>query len=177
MWNRINLIGIVRAHLKTLRSLNQPTGDTSIYWRDKVTFIAVPIFLSCVLSVSGINLMLQVPNLIAIISIFGGFLFNLLAIIYSYIDKIKSPDASYIKKRFANEINSNISFCILSSIFIVLLLLFYSVIQNKNQYDILIWLSLFTEFVIYCLLGVFFLTLLMILSRVFVLLQKEGDEV
>jgi len=174
MLNRINLTGIIKAHLKTLRSLNQTAEDSSVYWGDKVIFFAFPIILSCALSLSKVNLSSQVSNLIAIISIFGGFLFNLLAIIYSYIDKINTPDASYIKKRFANEINSNISFCILLSIFIVLLLLFYSVIQNKNQHDILIWISLFAEFIIYFLLTIFFLTLLMVLSRVFILLQKEG---
>lgn len=175
MFHRISILDIIKAHFRTLRSLNQSVGDKSIYWRDIITFFALPIILSYIFYILKLNLNSQVSNLIAIISIFGGFLFNLLAIIYSYIDKINVPTASIIKKKFANEINANISFCILLSIFIVLLLLAYSFFPASHCGILLTYASQLVEYLIYYLLILFFLTLLMVLSRVFTLLQKEGQ--
>ena len=162
MFNRIDIIKIIKAHARTLRDLNQKIDDNTIYWRDILTFLIWPAILSYIFYILKLNLVSQIANLIAIISIFGGFLFNLLAIIYSYIDKTKSQFTSEVKRRFASEINANISFCILLSIFIILLLLIFSLLPN-NLY------------IIYYFLILFFLTLLMVLTRVFTLLQKEGE--
>lgn len=173
MFNRIKLWPIIKAHLKTLRSINRPVEDTSIYWRDLTTFFVAPLIIAITLYIMKLNLNSQVSNLIAIISIFGGFLFNLLAIIYTYLDKIKTDTTDKVKQIFAKEINANISFCILLSILVVLLLLAYSLIPSSVILFI-VCARRYIEFIIYYLLILFFLTLFMVLSRVFVLLQVEG---
>ncbi len=175
MFSRINVKRIIVAHVKTLRSLNQPVESNRIYWKDIMTFLCWPAIISYSLCLMHLNLMSQVSNLIAIISIFGGFLFNLLAIIYSYIDKIKSSFVSGVRKRFAYEINANISFCILLSIFNILLLLIFALMPNKPCYSIIKFAGEVLTYSIYYTLILFFLTLLMVLSRVFVLLQKESE--
>lgn len=174
MFNRIEVKKIILAHVRTLRSLNQLSTNNSIYWRDLLTFLFWPAVLSYLLYILKLDLKSQISNLIAIISIFGGFLFNLLAIIYSFIEKIKTPFASDIKVRFANEINANISFCILLSVFIILLLLIFSLLPTYFYSELITYTSQFLEYTIYYNLILFFLTLLMVLSRVFTLLQKEG---
>lgn len=88
MLNRIDILSIVKDHLRTLRSLNN-TSDR-IYWKDFILFFLIPFTISLILVIKGYNFKTQVSNLISAISIFGGFLFNLLAIIYSQFDKLQS---------------------------------------------------------------------------------------
>jgi len=176
MFNRINISKIIYAHLKTLRRLDQNKNSESIYWKDTITFFIFPGLLSILLCYLELNVKSQLANLIAIISIFGGFLFNLLAIIYSYTDKINSSNSTPIQKIFVKEINSNISFCILLSIFIVIVLLSYALIPEHNCALIMKYIIHIIEYIIYFLSILFFLTLLMVLSRIFILLEKEGDK-
>lgn len=175
MFSRINIGSIVKAHLKTLRSLNQPAKDRSIYLPDLLLFFVFPLITTYLIYLFELDFKSQISNLIAIISIFGGFLFNLLAIIYSFIDKIKPTDLTPVKKVYAKELNANISFCIVLSLFIVLFMLIYSLIPIAKFGLILKYIYQFTEYVIIYLLILFFLTLLMVISRIFVVLQKESD--
>src|SRR5665647_976035 len=134
MFSRINILRIISGHLNTLRSLNQNKDSKSIYLPDFLLFFLFPLLLSGILTYNGIELLTQVSNLIAAISILGGFLFNFLAIIYGAMDKLKEDIAKAgvnnslieFKKIFIKEIHSNISYCILLSIFTVTFLVIYS---------------------------------------------------
>jgi hypothetical protein len=170
MLSRINCFKIVKNHFLTLRRFGQTSK--SIYWQDFILFLILPITTSLILAYYQIGFKSQITNLIAAISILGGFLFNLLAIIYNSMENLKR-DASdnKIKKIYAKEIHSNISYNILLAISCVILLLIYNInipvfkFQNLLQGIIL--------FLNYYLLTSFFLTLLMVLNRIYILLDKN----
>src|SRR5690606_34986088 len=106
----------IKDHLGTMRSLNQ--SSNRIYWKDFLLFFILPFIISILLVLKEYSFKEQLGNLIAAISIFGGFLFNLLAIIYSQMENIKKDaetEDDKVKARFINEIHINISFCIVLS--------------------------------------------------------------
>ena len=179
MISRINIVGIISGHLKTLKSLNQNQNSNRIYFPDLLLFFLFPILLSGFLTYQKIDLLTQVSNLIAAVSILGGFLFNFLAIIYGAMDKLKKdieetvvPDSNNtLKKIFIREIHSNISYCILLSIFSVTFLIIYSYsLPCSIFYQIISQILLFIN---YFLLIHFLLSLLMVLNRVYILLKKD----
>ncbi|MBL6446713.1 hypothetical protein JMN32_10345 [Fulvivirga sp. 29W222] len=172
MLSRINIGKIIIDHFRTLRRLG--SKSKKIYFWDFILFIVLPILIAAISIFLDFDLSKHVNNLIAAISIFGGFLFNLLAIIYSQIDKIRT-DADFedneLKKVFVKEIHINISFNIVLSIFLVLTLLLYSAEFNFGYGYIYLKQSLLA---INCFLLVLFgLTLLMVLNRVHILLKKD----
>jgi hypothetical protein len=171
MLDRINILKIIKDHIGTMRSLNQ--SSNRIYWKDFMLFFILPISMSILLVWKDYSFKEQLGNLIAAISIFGGFLFNLLAIIYSQMGNIKKDaetEDDKVKKRFINEIHINISFCIVLSIVIVLSLLLTTIDIPEIEF----WTIL--EKIInglnYFLMILFLLTLIMILNRVYILLKK-----
>jgi ACR3 family arsenite efflux pump ArsB len=106
MFKRINILDIIKDHFKTLRRFD--SSSNNIYWKDFVLFIIVPLIIGVLFSYNEFSIKPYIGNLIAAISIFGGFLFNLLAIIYSQIDKIKKDaynENSLLKKTFVKEIH------------------------------------------------------------------------
>ncbi len=170
MLSRINCFKIIRNHFLTLRKLGQESK--TIYWQDFILFILIPFSISIVLSVLKIGFKSQITNLIAAISILGGFLFNLLAIIYNSMENLKKDATeNEIKKIYTKEIHSNISYNILVAIFCIILLLVYNVkLPVFKFYEIIVGLILFLN---YYLLLTFFLTLLMVLNRIYILLDKN----
>lgn len=174
MLSRINIGKIIFDHFQTLRKLG--SKSKKIYFGDFTLFILLPIGIAVLSAYSSFNLGKYVNNLIAAISIFGGFLFNLLAIIYSQFDKIKSDAASEnneLKKIFVREIHINISFNIVLSIFTVIALLTFSAEFNLGCYTFFIRKTLLALNVF--LLSLFGLTLLMVLNRVYILLKKDSE--
>lgn len=174
MFKRINIISIIKDHFKTLRSLNQ--SYNFIHWKDIILFIVIPLSIAFLITYKGYNFKEQIGNLIAATAIFGGFLFNLLAIIYSQINNIKEDaekEASKMKKKFVKEIHTNISFCIVLSIFIVLSLLLTTIDLPDFKFRKIIE-KIFIV-INYYLMIIFVLTLMMVLNRVYVLLKKDSE--
>jgi len=192
MFSRINIFGIIGDHFYTLRRYDSSSRSISI--EDFCLFILLPFIVSIMLTTLSVRLDSHVTDLITSISILGGFLFNLLAIIYGLIDKIKDSNIDTtanteeairerIRQRFIKEIHVNISFNIVISLFILLLLVIYSYTLPVQSTDILIFYS--TKFkiellinraislAIYFFLGVFSLTMLMIINRVYIILNRE----
>ncbi len=174
MLSRINILSIIKDHFGTLNNLNSPTKKISC--QDTLLFLATPLITSLSLVYFNFTFKQQLGNLIAAISIFGGFLFNLLAIIYSQFDKIKldaDKEDNKLKIRFVKEIHTNISFCIVLSITIVLTLLLSTVDIPNFTHN---WF--FNKIIIginYFLMTLFLLTLIMVLNRVYILLKKESE--
>lgn len=175
MLNRINITSIITDHFSTLKRLNQKSNY--INFKDVLLFIILPIFISIMLTYKGYGFDDQLGNLITATSIFGGFLFNLLAIIYSQIDSLKKDaeneedELKKIKEKFVKEIHINISFCIVLSIMMVITLLMTTIEIPKFEFQ---WI--FKKIIIgvnYFLMILFMLTLLMVLNRVYILLKKE----
>lgn len=172
MFERVNIFRIILDHFSTLRSLNQRTKYLN--WKDAILFIGLPLVSSIVLVCKGFSFKEQLGNLIASIAIFGGFLFNLLAIIYGQIENIQKDavkENDELKKKFVKEIHVNISFCIVLSIIIILTLLLTTVQIPNWEFK---WLL--EDLIIsvnYFLLLLFLLTLVMVINRVYLLLKKE----
>ena len=173
---RINIFRIVKDHFGTLRSLNQK-NTKKIYWADALLFIGLPLVIAIILSLLDLNLKNQLGNLIAAVSIFGGFLLNLLAIIYSQMTTIKEHNSkekdrlkAELRSTFIKEIHVNISFGIVASITLVVTLLLNTIGFSKALQDMYILTAI--QALNYFLLTLFFLTLLMIVKRVYILLDK-----
>ncbi|CAM2973784.1 hypothetical protein SAMN02745938_1263 [Flavobacterium psychrophilum DSM 3660] len=182
MMQRINIYRIVKDHLKTLRSLNQSYNFINI--GDFLLFFIFPSIISLTLTLLNYNFIKQLDNLIASISILGGFLFNLLAIIYSQIENIKTDVEKLgnndknkiereIKNKFINEIHSNISFAIVLSLFLILSLLSITIEIPEFKYKTLVE-NIFI-FINYFLMQLFTLTLLMIINRIYILFKKTAE--
>jgi hypothetical protein len=172
MLERINIISIITDHFKTLKSLNQKSNWVN--GKDLLLFIGLPLTISVLLTYKDYSFKEQLGNLITAISIFGGFLFNLLAIIYSQLDNIEKDaenGKNELKKKFVKEIHSNISFCIVLSILIVISLLLTTIDIPEFHYDWLIHKIIIG--LNYFLMSIFLLTLIMILNRVYILLNKN----
>jgi len=168
--NRINFIPIIKGHLKTLRSLNQT--KKGIYWVDGLVFFVIPMLISWYLAYLNISLKDIAGDLIKAIAIFAAFLFNLLAIIYNTIKELRQDSTiSEIRKIYVDEIHSNISFNILTAVFLILFLVSYKLTKGE---ELLFKLAEgFQLWVVYFLMMLFILTLLMNLRRIYILMNTN----
>lgn len=174
---------IIKDHLRTLEDFEMKRFS----WADFSLFFIIPLIISAILVRSNILIDNNIITVLATaISIFAGFLFNLLLII---LDMNKKQDGvKRLKHRipFLKQIYKNISFNILVSISAVTMLILLSLFSCKSanqtilESDIIIpiliqfgqLLSLLT-FIAYYLIFLFLLTLLMILKRIYILVGKE----
>ncbi len=177
MFTRINILKIIKDHFGTLREFKSESKYISI--NDLIVFFLLPIIISSFLTYKGFTFENQLSNLITGISIFGGFLFNLLAIIYSQIENIENNNDKItdnkelfdLKKKFVEEIHINISFCIVLSIILILTLFLTTIDFDFFSFNFLLKKSIIT--INYFLLILFLLTLLMIINRVYILLGRK----
>jgi hypothetical protein len=99
-------------------------------------FIIIPLISALLLAFFNIGFKSLASDIITAISILVGFLFNLMAIIYTSIDKIKIEGRdSEIRKQFVLELHSNISYNILLSISHIPLLLIYKLDVDELWFD------------------------------------------
>jgi hypothetical protein len=187
MFKRISIFNIIRDHLKTLRRIDT-VGET-ISVPDFCLFFLLPVLIASFLIYRDVSLEKHITDLITSVSILGGFLFNLLAIVYGLMDKLQadamkssSEGRPNLKATFAKEIHTNISFNIVVSLVMLFLLLGYTFTNGYNVCLISIqkhcWMKSLNiiqalSWSIYCLLGTFSLTMLMILNRIYILLNKN----
>lgn len=172
MLARINILNILGNHFLSLRRTDQTKRIISLW--DFILFFLFPLLLSSFLAYKNYTPKDSVESLIAAVSIFGGFLFNLLAIIYGQIEKIQNDankEEDELKKRFVREIHSNISYSILLSIALVVSLLLLTVDIPQIKFDSIIKSGIIV--LNYFLLFHFTLTLIMVLNRVYVLLNRS----
>lgn len=173
MLSRINFFKIIKGHFETLRNLNQ-TSKT-IYWQDFLLFLIFPLVISGIFTFLNIGFKSQITNIIAAISILGGFLFNLLAIIYNSMENLeRDSKRSKIKRKYIKEIHSNISYNILLALFSVIFLIIYNIELNPSFLTKIFNKSLI--FINYFLIISFLLTILMVLNRVYILLNRNIED-
>jgi len=164
MFSKINILGIIRDHVSTLKDYETKKYNIE----DFFIFFFVPLLISSfTLWLCGIMNNTAVIAITTSLSIFAALLFNLLLLAYDAIRKEENlQNPSKEKIRFLKQVFTNISFCILISVFSIVVLLIFSQISSSciAQYV----LSFFS----YYFISLFILTLLMILKRTHILLQK-----
>lgn len=191
---KIKIGKIIKSHYKTFYILENKKEKISV--SSYLLYIVIPLAFSIILTYFGYTMESEINNLIAAISIFGGFLFNLLAIIYTQVDKIliaiekdeikaKNGELGIFdttkrdldnKRIFAKEINSNISYSIIVALTIIIFLLLLNVdIAKCIFFDYTHFVKILLIGINYFLLSHFILTLLMIISRVYILLSRDME--
>jgi hypothetical protein len=165
MLDKINVTGIVRQHVRTLKAYR--TGAYAPF--DFVIFFVCPLVAAAVLVRFRPVLSADLVGVLATsLSVFAALLFNLILLIYDMLNRGNgSGGKGKLKTALLEEIYNNVSFCILVAIVTLLFLLadFLDIRRPIVQEAI--------AFVVYYLVGVFVLTLLMVLKRVHILLRKE----
>ena len=163
MFQKINCLRIIRDQIQTLY---QTSSENKVNKKDIFTFYFLPFLISLIIYFIWIDIYdSDSLNLIAtVVSIFAGLLLNLLLLIY---DILRTTDnTENLKRKLLNEINTNISYCILVSIILILLLLIHNLKCPK-------FLTVIFEISISYLIIHFLLVLLLVLKRVYALLEKE----
>lgn len=116
--NKISLSKIFSDHIKTLRHYDK--GGISVL--DLLLFYGFPLLIGILLSSHlRVEFLLGISEeLITFYSVLGGFMLNLLALIYGFdTEKFKNPD---LAKEVLLESSSNISYLIASASILVILL-------------------------------------------------------
>jgi hypothetical protein len=183
MLTKINILVIIKDHISTL--VNFDTKKISI--ADFSLFFIFPLLISIMLTYFNIRLNIDIiVILVTSLSIFAGFLFNLLLLILDMGRKQEGSQILRFRASLLKQVFKNISFNILVSISAVIVLVLLSLLlghypdstaNNINLFNILIiqakYLLQTLSFIAYYLLFLFLLTLLMILKRIYVLAGKE----
>jgi len=105
----------------------------------------------------------------------GGFLFNLLARTSQIVEKArKEANQGSVRRIFAKEIHSNVAFGIILSLSCSITLVVFSFMEKPTAKQ---WESqLGLAWMGYFLLVAFFLTLLMIVKRMFIILNSDVED-
>jgi len=178
MGGRFNPSVIFVDHLETLRDF-----DTKRYNRVALAiFFGLPLLVGAALAGAGIVLTEGMVGILTTsMSIFAGLLFNLLMIVYDIIRKAGETDtrrqtgetedgeSAKLRNQYLREIFANISFGVLASVFVVILLLLWLVVPGRFPQIVRVVLSA----VVYYSTGIFLLTFFMVLRRVHILLSRE----
>ena len=161
---KVNVGAIIQDHVNTL--VNAKTKKPG--WDDWMTFVVIPALFSLLISHIGIGLGTNaITIIITALSIFVGLLFNVVVLVF---DILKRDSSNPTKNRLLRQILANISFTILLSIFIIALS-FISLVKGHAIFKIC------TDYIIYFFLSVFFITLVMVLKRMYLLFENEMKEI
>ncbi len=162
-FEKVHIWTIVSNHLKTLKNSNSGKSE----FDDYLTFLVLPIFGASLLMYFNIKLSAGATNIIiTTLSILVGLLFNVIVIIF---DIIKRDSTKRLKNELLNQLLTNISYSIILSIFIIVITLL-TFIDNCFSKIIFYW-------IVYFLLGNYFLTVLMIIKRMYSLFINELSEI
>jgi hypothetical protein len=172
MFSKINVIKIIIDQLNTIRGSEDKPFSDSIFWSDMILFYFIPLLIASLMILVGITPTENLINSSMIaLTIFVPLLVNVIFLIYNILEqaKICSAEQSENTNRTKNiiillhELFCNISYSILVSFF-MLILLFITYCTQKLQINfLLLGINYF--------LGIhLILTGLMILKRLHILL-------
>lgn len=178
MSSKINVIYIIKKHYSTLENENGNISKSDI-----TTFIISPLVMAIVSLIFSFNLSKETTSLLVNFgSIFTALLLSVLVLVYDQEKKLDSNDKDdfyRIKKSISQELNHNISYSIICSMFLVFLCLFHSFIVGTNIPVITTYISLNIKLDMYLLtplIAAVFLTILlnilMIIKRIHTLLTN-----
>lgn len=159
MTTKIDISAIIKEHIESLRD---DGADRVSLWDLGVMFGA-PLVLSIAAFVCGFKVADdQVGTLVGAFSIFAGFLFNVIVLIYGFDPPEKGSDDSDDQRKLLSQTFANISYSVLISITIVVTLLMSLFARGSFE---TVFSALFV-----LLAANFGLSLLMVLKRIYVLL-------
>lgn len=187
IFDRIELGSIYKLHLNTLSHYEKKQfyNKVEVPTSDKFIFIGIPIFISLLLIISGLQFNNDYVNIgLTCLSIFTGLLFTLLAIVLGVINennKINIDELLPHKRKkykatfeLTNHLFINIAFSLVVSvlaIFIVLLTQVYPkniIILLKKYFDYYLFRDIYLytiNFIAFFLIIEFLLLLMMIIKR------------
>ncbi len=163
MFEKINVSGIVRDHVRTLKDY----AANRVSAGDILLFFVLPALVS-LLMVLVLHFSLDgaaINVLITSLSVFSALLFNLLILIYDLLRKERAAKPhSALRIQFLDQISANISFSILVAVLaIALVLLLFIKVEFPP------WTAALNLAINFLVIN-FILTLLMVLKRVHVLI-------
>lgn len=161
---KIDISSIIKDHFGTIVNSNdgKPSG-----W-DWLIFMVSPIVIAYILLSLCIYFSVTFVDIVVSgLSIFVGLLFNIIVILFDIVktDKVK-PD----KKQVVREVVINISFCIILSLFAITTA-FMTQLEWGNCFKYI------SNFITYFLVLEFFLTLLMVLKRMYYIFINELNDI
>lgn len=160
MTSKIDLRAIITDHISTFK--DESTKKYSAL--DFIVMIGLPGAVAIGAALSGFHIPDdQVGTLISVFAIFGGLLFNVLVLIYSFSSGDSADDE--VRDRLVRQSFSNISFSVMSSLLAVILLVLLLFVGGIVQVVV--------EALIYFIGLNFLLTMLMVLKRMHVLLRGK----
>lgn len=181
MSSKLSFRHIIRDHVASL--YNNRTKKRSK--ADLFLLFFVPLLIGAILTFvvpNPIPVRAEFINIVlTALSIFAGLLINVIVLIYDFIKKTREQGEGNTNKnkiKFLREINANISFTILISIFTICFILLSSAVAgdtssntsfHKNFYDY------FYGIIVYTLVSMFFSHMFMILKRLYNLLELEFE--
>jgi len=167
---------IICEHLRAFRDI-----EGRILWSSLVFYLFLPLVATLILILGGVVVREKLVDiLITSMSIFAALLFNLLILVYGIVRKNGGPPSSTelsdheekirdFRRRYLREIISSISFAIFDAIVVVMVVLIWLSLDFLNS-ALLDWS---VSVAVFYIVGLFLLTLFMILKRVHILLIKE----
>lgn len=169
LFDKIDIRPIIRGHFATLRD-NAFGSRTSR--EDLILFIGFPVILGCVVTGIGFRFRLDAVNgFLNVFAILTGLLLNVLVLVLTLLAG-KTPEAVDPKRRsrLANEMFVNISYAVLIAVVVVcsalVSLSYMRSVPNSTTGPI-------ATFILTGLTLNFVLTLLMVLKRMYVLIDKD----
>lgn len=169
MLDKIDVSKIVLDHLRTLRVY--PGGKRSV--SDYLLFGLVPLIVGLAFVTFFGPLTESISDIVVTsMSIFVALLLNLILLTYNitrHPPSSLSEKMNKMRERFLREIFSNIAFAVLVALIIIALVLCFRIMSGSIHPVAGLVLGFFTYF----FGALFFLTILMLLKRVYVLLGKE----
>lgn len=169
---KIDVGRIVVAHIRTLRD----SQSSKISLLDMAVFFGVPVLAGAgtVVFRWGFNSDVLIALLTAF-SIFAGLLLNLLILVYTFSTQANHPSAlAKVRGELVKELHDNIAYSILVSIVLVVLSIVAIAYMNTfappkptNR-----WVSATIAF----MTANFVLTLLMVLKRIYIMINREIDK-
>lgn len=166
---KISILKIIKDHYKTFYDFNTKRLSSIDYLIQLVLPIIGAFVLEIILQ---IELSKDLINMfITSLSIFAALLLNLLILMYTIS---KNDKDSKIKKELSKEITSNISYGIVLSIFLIIILVAMSINCLIIDQTVISILGSISRLLIWFGMIQFITTMLMILKRVYTILQNNN---
>lgn len=170
MVNKLSFEKIIKAHFATMRD----NSKNQVSYSDIFIFFGLPIMAGALLF-NSYTLNKDILNsIVTSASIFAGLLLNLLVLIYSLTEKFRQNSGGNwsAKQKVLEQTFSNISFCILISVLLVIVCMLGFRTDDELKEVVTIAKNI-SDFIIYCLTTALVLHLLMVLKRIHLLMESE----